>query len=100
MLLALANNELPSNNIDCAVFSKLPNDRWHVAAPTTFETGTQRVNLSRMPDAVQIGDFDMYDVLDRSALVALSARNNRRGGQRRAYPSFGVATSVQLSFKG
>jgi hypothetical protein len=68
MPLALADNKLPSNNIDCAVFSKLPNDRWHVGAPTKFEIGPQRVNLSPMdiePHAIQIGDFDLYDVLER-----------------------------------
>jgi hypothetical protein len=68
MPFAVADNEVPSNNIDCAVFSKLPNDRWHVGAPTKFEIGPQRVNLSPMdiePHAIQIGDFDLYDVLER-----------------------------------
>ena len=68
MPIAVADNELPSNNIDCAVFSKLPNDRWHVGSATTFEIGPQRVNLSPMdiePYAIQIGDFDLYDVLER-----------------------------------
>jgi hypothetical protein len=68
MARALADNELPSNSIDCAVFSKLPNDHWHVGAPTKFEIGPPTVNLSQMdiePHAVQIGDFDLYDVLER-----------------------------------
>jgi hypothetical protein len=68
MPLALADNELPSNSIDCAVFSKLPNGSWRVGAPTKFEIGPQRVNLSQMdiePHAIQIGELDLYDVLER-----------------------------------
>jgi len=68
MPLALADNKLPSNNIDCAVFSKLPNDRWHVGAPTLACGRSDQVRNRPMdiePHAIQIGDFDLYDVLER-----------------------------------
>lgn len=64
---ALAQAELPPNNIDCAIFTKV-DGQWRSSRPTTIELGNSRVSVGNgtlTRRAIVVNGYDVYEVVDR-----------------------------------
>ena len=64
---ALAQGDLPPNNIDCTIFRKTES-HWVSDRPTTIELGRGRINLGSQHvsrRAIVVNGHDLYDAIEK-----------------------------------
>lgn len=66
---AYAQSELPPNTIDCKQFTKSEAHTWSETGVVVFDLGrikgTRMTNNKVIPNSIDIGGYDLYDVLEK-----------------------------------
>lgn len=67
--MAIAQNDVTPNTIDCAVFTKRPNGNWYVGSKITFDLGEVRnITLDSEevpPHFLSFGGTDLYNAIEQ-----------------------------------